>query len=72
MPVDTLTKDDVTKSNAALNDLIHNGRLLLVDEGAEIAARKNDPKTKDRSHAASKKRLLQEESSYLTALTGCL
>eukprot|EP00959_Pyramimonas_sp_CCMP1952_P376883 7893986-Pyramimonas_sp.AAC.1 len=37
MPVDTLTKDDVSKSNAALANLLANGRLVLIDEGAEMA-----------------------------------
>ena len=38
----------------------------------KLPARKADPKTKDRPHAASKKRFLQEESFYLTALTETL
>eukprot|EP00959_Pyramimonas_sp_CCMP1952_P246310 5148215-Pyramimonas_sp.AAC.1 len=35
MPVDALTKDDVTKCNAALFDLMTSGRIVLVDEGVE-------------------------------------
>eukprot|EP00959_Pyramimonas_sp_CCMP1952_P087550 1831827-Pyramimonas_sp.AAC.1 len=35
MPVDPLTKDDITKSNAALFDLMSHGRLCLIDEEEE-------------------------------------
>eukprot|EP00959_Pyramimonas_sp_CCMP1952_P051350 1073036-Pyramimonas_sp.AAC.1 len=36
MPVDPLTKDDITKSNAALSELMTHGRLILVDECSEL------------------------------------
>ena len=31
MPVDPMIKDDITKCNAALFDLMNRGRLILID-----------------------------------------
>jgi hypothetical protein len=59
MPVDSLTKDDISKGNAALGSLLATGRLVLVDEDGEMPRRKHDPGSKDRSHAASKRTLNQ-------------
>eukprot|EP00959_Pyramimonas_sp_CCMP1952_P402793 8440609-Pyramimonas_sp.AAC.1 len=53
MPVDQLTKDDVSKGNAALFDLMTSGRLVLVDEGAEVERRRAQPGLKSRTQAAS-------------------
>eukprot|EP00959_Pyramimonas_sp_CCMP1952_P134592 2816615-Pyramimonas_sp.AAC.1 len=58
MPVDSLTKDDVTKCNAALFDLMTSGRLISVDEGSEVDRRREDPGLKNRSQAASRKMLM--------------
>eukprot|EP00959_Pyramimonas_sp_CCMP1952_P213207 4461069-Pyramimonas_sp.AAC.1 len=55
MPVDALAKDDVSKSNAALASLLANGRLVLIDENAEMVRRKEHPGAQDRSHAASRR-----------------
>eukprot|EP00959_Pyramimonas_sp_CCMP1952_P240874 5034087-Pyramimonas_sp.AAC.1 len=55
MPVDSLTKDDITKGNAALFDLMTNGRLILVDESDEVERRRHAPSLKSRTQAASRK-----------------
>eukprot|EP00959_Pyramimonas_sp_CCMP1952_P396746 8312780-Pyramimonas_sp.AAC.1 len=55
MPVDSLTKDDISKENAALFDLMMSGRLVLVDEGAEVKRRRGRPDLKGRARAASRK-----------------
>eukprot|EP00959_Pyramimonas_sp_CCMP1952_P014995 317603-Pyramimonas_sp.AAC.1 len=55
MPVDSLTKDDITKRNATLFDLMTSGRLVLIDEGAEVERRRTQPKLKSRTQAASRK-----------------
>eukprot|EP00959_Pyramimonas_sp_CCMP1952_P151508 3170018-Pyramimonas_sp.AAC.1 len=57
MPVDALTKEDVTKCNAALFDLMSHGRLILVDEDAEVARRRETPSLKSRSQTASRDEL---------------
>eukprot|EP00959_Pyramimonas_sp_CCMP1952_P072562 1516051-Pyramimonas_sp.AAC.1 len=61
MPVDSLTKDDVAKCNAALFDLMTSGRLILIDEGSEVERRREQPGLKNRSQAASRKELNQAE-----------
>eukprot|EP00959_Pyramimonas_sp_CCMP1952_P316643 6627643-Pyramimonas_sp.AAC.1 len=60
MPVDTLTKDDIGKGNAALANLLANGRIVLIDECEEIARRRDAPGSKDRSQAASRRTLEQD------------
>eukprot|EP00959_Pyramimonas_sp_CCMP1952_P239433 5004083-Pyramimonas_sp.AAC.1 len=62
MPVDPLTKDDITKSNAALFDLMVRGRLILVDESSELDRRRAAPELKDRSQLASRRQLAQSQS----------
>eukprot|EP00959_Pyramimonas_sp_CCMP1952_P150816 3156337-Pyramimonas_sp.AAC.1 len=62
MPVDSLTKDDITKSNAALFDLMAHGRLSLVDEGGELDRRRTCPELKDRSQSASRRELSQTKT----------
>eukprot|EP00959_Pyramimonas_sp_CCMP1952_P142855 2990636-Pyramimonas_sp.AAC.1 len=59
MPVDPLTKDDITKSSAALFDLMSHGRLCLIDEEEEVIRRRDQPELKDRSQAASRRALNQ-------------
>eukprot|EP00959_Pyramimonas_sp_CCMP1952_P440870 9230197-Pyramimonas_sp.AAC.1 len=60
MPVDALTKDDITKGNAALASLLTHGKLVLVDEAEELDRRKKDPGNKDRSQAASRRTLAKD------------
>lgn len=55
MVADTLTKDDLSKSNGALEELLRTGLLSLWDEQSELDARKLDPKNKGRSKKASEK-----------------
>eukprot|EP00959_Pyramimonas_sp_CCMP1952_P462574 9483475-Pyramimonas_sp.AAC.1 len=57
MPVDAVTKDDFTKCNAALFDLMSSGRIVLVDEESEVDRRRAAPEFKDRSQSASRKML---------------
>ena len=53
MVADVLTKDDVAKSNGALEEMFRTGTLSLWDEADELARRKTDPRTKARSKKAS-------------------
>eukprot|EP00959_Pyramimonas_sp_CCMP1952_P328805 6884026-Pyramimonas_sp.AAC.1 len=62
MPVDPLTKDDITKSNAALADLMTRGRLILVDESSELDRRRAAPELKDRSQLASRRQLARSQN----------
>ena len=43
MTADALTKDDISKANGALEEVLRTGRLCLWDEEAELLRRK-DPK----------------------------
>eukprot|EP00959_Pyramimonas_sp_CCMP1952_P454309 9469693-Pyramimonas_sp.AAC.1 len=65
MPVDPLTKDDITKCNAALFDLMSHGRLILVDEGAELERRKAAPELKGRSQQASRREFESVQMSWV-------
>eukprot|EP00959_Pyramimonas_sp_CCMP1952_P090461 1893717-Pyramimonas_sp.AAC.1 len=47
MPVDELTKDDITKGNAVLASPLIHGKLVVVDEAEEPDRRKKDPGNKD-------------------------
>eukprot|EP00435_Cladocopium_sp_Y103_P073799 s91_g45.t1 len=53
MVADTLTKDDIGKSNGALEELMKTSRFALWDEEDELARRKEDPRAKGRSKRAS-------------------
>ena len=53
MVADSLTKDDITKGNGALEDLFKTSTLALWDEFDELARRKSDPKSRNRSKRAS-------------------
>lgn len=52
MIADALTKDDISKTNGALEEVLRTGRLCLWDEEAELLRRK-DPKFRGRSKRAS-------------------
>jgi hypothetical protein len=53
MIADVLTKDDISKSNGALEELFRTGTLALWDEEDELARRKSNPSSKGRSKKAS-------------------
>eukprot|EP00435_Cladocopium_sp_Y103_P074255 s37_g47.t1 len=53
MVADALTKDDLSKSNGALEDLFRTSSLALWDEADELARRKENPSSKSRSKRAS-------------------
>ena len=53
MVADVLTKDDVAKSNGALEEMFRTGSSSIWDEADELARRKSDPKTKARSKKAA-------------------
>ena len=55
MIADSLTKDDLSKSNGALEELLRTGRFCVWDESDELARRKTDPSSKNRSRKASEK-----------------
>jgi hypothetical protein len=61
MPVDIMTKSDVSKGNNALSHMLKTGRLCLIDEGAEMLMRKETGIKPGRSKAASI-RVLEPES----------
>eukprot|EP00435_Cladocopium_sp_Y103_P028304 s1227_g7.t1 len=48
MVADTLTKDDISKGNGALEELLRSSRFALWDEDDELARRKTDPAAKGR------------------------
>ena len=62
MIADTLTKDDIARSNGALEEVLRTGRLSLWDEQHELEKRK-DPKFRRRSKKASE--MIREESQNL-------
>eukprot|EP00959_Pyramimonas_sp_CCMP1952_P407051 8530831-Pyramimonas_sp.AAC.1 len=61
MPVDSLTKDNISKGNAALFDLMTHGRLLLVDEQAEVDRKREHPELNSRTQTASRQLLAKDE-----------
>ena len=65
MIADVLTKDDISKSNGALEELVRTSRLRLWDESVELANRKSDPSSKNRSKRASSMLRLREQSAEL-------
>ena len=55
MVADSLTKDDLSKGNGALEEFLRTARLALWDEEDELARRKSDPSARLRSKKASEK-----------------
>jgi len=55
MPADVLTKDDLGKSNGALEEILRTSRFGLWSEEEELKQRKEDPTAKYRSKTASLK-----------------
>ena len=69
MPADVLTKDDLGKSNGALEAVLKSSHLGLWNEEEELKLRKEDPSSKGRSKAASEKlRMKAEAMSLLVAV----
>ena len=62
MPVDSMTKADISSSNAALTELIQSGHLSLVDVAVEMAARQEGSASKSRTQAASRRTLEAERT----------
>lgn len=56
MVADVLTKDDLSRSNGALEEVLRTGRLALWDESTELQLRKSCPASKNRSKRASEQR----------------
>ena len=54
MIADVLTKDDIGKSNGALEELLRTGTLALWDEEDELARRRENPRSKARSKRAAR------------------
>ena len=53
MVADGLTKDNIDRTNGALEELLKTSKLSLWDEKQELDLRKNSPQTKNRSKKAS-------------------
>ena len=53
MIADALTKEDLGKSNGALEELLCTGKFCIWDEEDELARRKANPVNKNRSRKAS-------------------
>ena len=72
MPVDSLTKADVTKGNGALAHLLKHGVLRIDKEETELLKRQKDANARCRSRRASEKLLKleveDEEDAFLAAL----
>lgn len=71
MIADVLTKDDISKSNGALEEMLRSSKLTLWDESAELLRRKQEPKTRNRSKkAASDFRLGDDCQQFLVDTQG--
>ena len=71
MWADTLTKDDISKTNGALEELLRTSKLVLWKEKEELDLRKLQPKTKNRSRRAASlhRSLLKEGENLLSVLS---
>ncbi len=67
MIADALTKDDLARSNGALEELLRTGLLSLWNEDSELEIRRSDPKSKGRSKKASE-RFRESNMNLLTML----
>lgn len=63
MIADTLTKDDISRSNGALEELLRSGCLTLWEEDKELQRRQEEPSAKRRSKKASQS--MRSSSYYL-------
>ena len=63
MIADALTKDDISKSNGALGELLRTSRLSLWDEDTELQWRKENSSFKRRSKGASE--AIRQANSFL-------
>ena len=73
MPVDVLTKADISKGNGALNHLLKHGVLRIDKEEVELHRRQRDSNARCRSKRASEKLLrledVAEEDEHMKALS---
>ena len=65
MPADVLAKDDLGKSNGALEEILRTSRFGLWPEEEELKQRKLDPTAKNRSKAASSRLRSRSEALNL-------
>ncbi len=65
MPADVLTKDDLGKSNGALEEILRTSRFGLWAEEKELKQRKLDPTAKNKSKAASLRQRSRSEALNL-------
>ena len=61
MPVDVLTKSDITKGNGALLHLLRHASLRIDKEENELIRRKVNSEARSRSRPSSEKLLKEEE-----------
>ena len=66
MVADVLTKDNIAKSNGALEEVLKTSRLTIWDEHEELRLRKENPNFKLRSKKASER--IRQENSCLLAV----
>ena len=67
MVADVLTKDNIAKSNGALEEVLRTSRLTIWDEHEELRLRKENPNFKLRSKKASER--IRQDNSCLIAVT---
>ena len=75
MPVDVMTKADITKGNGALLHMLKYGYLRIDKEEAELIRRRSDPSSRSRTRQSSERLLRSEEDSemeYFTEILGRL
>ena len=66
MVADGLTKDDISRTNGALEELLKSSKFRLWEESKELESRKSNPANKSRSKRASFK--IRNESMPLTEI----
>jgi hypothetical protein len=75
MPVDVMTKADITKGNGALLHMLKHGHLRIDKEENELIRRRSDPMARSRTRQSSEKLLQNEEAlemEYFSEVLGRL
>eukprot|EP00435_Cladocopium_sp_Y103_P035246 s245_g9.t1 len=72
MPVDTLTKADISKGNGALLHLLRNASLRIEKEETELHRRQNEAVARSRTRRASERMLETEEDLELAYFLAAL
>jgi hypothetical protein len=65
MPVDVMTKADITKGNGALLHMLKHGHLRIDKEENELIRRRSDPAARSRTRQSSEKLLQNEEEQEM-------